>query len=198
MKKSDREEELLQSEQIISTKGVKKAFLILEAIILLFGAFLSLSGTSKAVEYSDSYQIYYWIAALGVLFVGILDLLRKKKLVVFLGFLLILIYLVVAGSIFMDCLLYADNMSFFKSYEGKTISIYIGDETYDWNGEAFFYGISNFEVVNLDGEENYCEMNGKKQKINSVRKILGEPDKVYCSMHSGKDYKWLVFVRRKD
>ena len=177
---------------------MKKFLLIVEAVILLAGALLSASGTSQAAKYSDIYKMYYLAAVLGILFVGILEFLRKKKYVVLLGTALILIYFFVAGLLYMDCVLYADNMAFLKRYEGKEIVIYFGNQTYEWNGEAFFHGTDDFDSVSLDGKENYCEINGKKQKIYTARIKAGEPDMLYCQMNGVSNFRNLVFVRRKD
>lgn len=136
------------------------------------------------------------IAVLGVLFVGILVFLRKKKFVVILGIVLILIYFVVASSVFLKCILDADDMSFLKRYEGKKITLCVGDEIFEWNGEAFFGKTRDFEVIKLDGQENYCKINGEKQSIYYARRKPGDPDSVYCQMHGISDYQGLVLVRR--
>ena len=49
------------------------------------GVLLSIQGTAKAVGYSDSYIPYFSLAALGIVFIVILILLRKKKLNFLLG-----------------------------------------------------------------------------------------------------------------
>jgi high-affinity Fe2+/Pb2+ permease len=90
---------------------MKKFLLFVEAIILLLGTLLSLTGTSQAVTYSDSYKIYYLVAVLGLLFIGILEFLRKKKYAVYLGIILIFTYLIVAGPIYMNCRMFSNNMS---------------------------------------------------------------------------------------
>ena len=52
---------------------------IIESIILGIGVLLSIQGTAKAVGYSDSYIPYFSLAALGIVFIVILILLRKKN-----------------------------------------------------------------------------------------------------------------------
>lgn len=175
---------------------MNKALLILEAIILLFGTLLSFTGTSAAAQYSYSYSIFYLVAVLGILFVCVLRFLRKKRFAVLLGILLILIYLNVGGLVYGICLWHEDEMAFLKRYEGKEITIHIGDETYEWNGEVFFHSAEDFEYIHLDKKENYCEINGKKiEYIWCARMRLGEPDKVYCPMEGSEHCKYLVFVR---
>jgi len=178
---------------------MKDFLLILEAMILLFFTLVSFMGTSKAVAYSYSYIIYYLVAVVGILFVGVLRFLRKKSFVVLLGILLIMIYVYVAFITWFACSIATDDMSFLKVYEGKEIVIHIGDETYEWNGEAFFHSAKDFELVRLDGEKDNCEINGEKQEnIYCVRMKHEEPDKVYCPMSGVENVRYLVFVKRNN
>ena len=66
---------------------------IIESIILGIGVLLSIQGTAKAVGYSSSYIPYFALAALGIVFIVILILLRKKKFTFLLGIGFIVVYL---------------------------------------------------------------------------------------------------------
>ena len=98
---------------------------IIESIILGIGVLLSIQGTAKAVGYSDSYIPYFSLAALGIVFIVILILLRKKKLNFLLGIGFIIVYLYVAGFGYIVCVQNAARMRRLGYYEGKAIEITI-------------------------------------------------------------------------
>lgn len=178
---------------------IRKFLIILEIVILVVGAILSFWGAAQATAYSDSYKIYYLGGVLGLMFAGFLEFKRKKKYAFLMGIAMIFIYFIGAGLGFVDCYTYADHMSFLKNYEGKEITIRFEGDTYEWKGETFFHVVGDHREVILDGEENFCEINGEKQKIYQVRIRDNEPDLLYCPMYPGfMKTNNLIFVKCKD
>ena len=77
-----------------------KRVTIFECIILTIGVLMSIYGTVKAVKHSTTYIPYFGFALLGVIFIAVLILLRKKKMT----------FLLVIGMIVISFIMTAINM----------------------------------------------------------------------------------------
>lgn len=77
---------------------LKETLVTIECIILGIGVLLSYSGTAEAALCSNAYIPYYLYSVLGIAFIVVLVKLRKKQYTIYLGLLLIVLYLAFAGG----------------------------------------------------------------------------------------------------
>lgn len=164
---------------------------IIESIILGIGVLLSIQGTAKAVGYSSSYIPYFALAALGIVFIVILILLRKKKFTFLLGIGFIVVYLYVAGFGYIVCVQNAARMSRLGYYEGKAIEITIGEDRYVWTGEAY-YRSADLEPVDVRDEGAFVTIEGETRSVSFVYEMPGNDDTVYYEIYSGSTGDYLV------
>ena len=164
---------------------------IIESIILGIGVLLSIQGTAKAVGYSDSYIPYFSLAALGIVFIVILILLRKKKLNFLLGIGFIVVYLYVAGFGYIVCVQNAARMWRLGYYEGKAIEITIGEDRYVWTGEAY-YRSTDLEPVDVRDKDASITIDGEPGSVSFVYSKPGEEDTIYYNIYSGSTGDYLV------
>ena len=164
---------------------------IIESIILGIGVLLSIQGTAKAVGYSDSYIPYFSLAALGIVFIVILILLRKKKLNFLLGIGFIIVYLYVAGFGYIVCVQNAARMWRLGYYEGKAIEITIGEDRYVWTGEAF-YRSADLEPVDVRDKDASITIDGEPGSVSFIYAKPGEEDTIYYNIYSGSTGDYLV------
>lgn len=164
---------------------------IIESIILGIGVLLSIQGTAKAVGYSDSYIPYFSLAALGIVFIVILILLRKKKLTFLLGIGFIIVYLYVAGFGYIVCVQNAARMWRLGYYEGKAIEITIGEDRYVWTGEAY-YRSADLEPVDVRDKDASITIDGEPGSVSFVYSKPGEEDTIYYNIYSGSTGDYLV------
>ena len=164
---------------------------IIESIILGIGVLLSIQGTAKAVGYSDSYIPYFSLAALGIVFIVILILLRKKKLNFLLGIGFIIVYLYVAGFGYIVCVQNAARMWRLGYYEGKAIEITIGEDRYVWTGEAY-YRSADLEPVDVRDKDASITIDGEPGSVSFVYAKPGEEDTIYYNIYSGSTGDYLV------
>ena len=164
---------------------------IIESIILGIGVLLSIQGTAKAVGYSDSYIPYFSLAALGIVFIVILILLRKKKLNFLLGIGFIVVYLYVAGFGYIVCVQNAARMRRLGYYEGKAIEITIGEDRYVWTGEAY-YRSADLEPVDVRDKDASITIDGEPGSVSFIYAKPGEDDTIYYNIYSGSTGDYLV------
>jgi hypothetical protein len=164
---------------------------IIESIILGIGVLLSIQGTAKAVGYSDSYIPYFLLAALGIVFIVILFLLRKKKFTFLLGIGFIIVYLYVAGFGYIVCVQNAARMRRLGYYEGKAIEITIGEDRYVWTGEAY-YRSADLEPVDVRDKDASITIDGEPGSVSFVYAKPGEEDTIYYDIYSGSTGDYLV------
>ena len=164
---------------------------IIESIILGIGVLLSIQGTAKAVGYSDSYIPYFSLAALGIVFIVILILLRKKKLNFLLGIGFIVVYLYVAGFGYIVCVQNAARMWRLGYYEGKAIEITIGEDRYVWTGEAY-YRSADLEPVDVRDKDASITIDGEPGSVSFIYAKPGEEDTIYYNIYSGSTGDYLV------
>ena len=164
---------------------------IIESIILGIGVLLSIQGTAKAVGYSSSYIPYFALAALGIVFIVILILLRKKKLNFLLGIGFIVVYLYVAGFGYIVCVQNAARMWRLGYYEGKAIEITIGEDRYVWTGEAY-YRSTDLEPVDVRDKDASITIDGEPGSVSFIYAKPGEEDTIYYNIYSGSTGDYLV------
>ncbi len=164
---------------------------IIESIILGIGVLLSIQGTAKAIGYSSSYIPYFALAALGIVFIVILILLRKKKFTFLLGIGFIVVYLYVAGFGYIVCVQNAMRMRRLEYYEGKEIELTIGDDRYVWTGEAY-YRSADLRPVDVSDEGAFVTIEGETRSVSFVYEMPGNDDTVYYEIYSGSTGDFLV------
>ena len=171
-----------------------KRFTIVECIILILGVLLSISGTIKAVRHSASYIPYFGFALLGVIFVVVLFVLRKKRFTFIAGICLIGFYLIVAGFAYIVCVTNASRMRRLESYEGRDVYVTIGDDKFVWTGEGF-YRSANLIPVDVRDSDAVLSVDGETTSISFVYQLPDDDDTVYYEIYGGSTGDYLVLEK---
>ena len=176
---------------------MRKTWVIIECIILFLGVLLSIQGTVKVVAYSVSYIPYFIFAVIGIVFIVVLFLLRKKKLTFLLGIGMIFCYLITAGFGYIVCVQNAARMKRLEFFEGKEVVINVGEEEYIWNGEAV-YQSENLVPVDVTSDNASVTVSGEKKSISFVYVIPGDDDTIYYEIYSGSTGDYLVMEKQAE
>ncbi len=171
-----------------------KRVTIFECIILAIGVLMSICGTVKAVKHSTTYIPYFGFALLGVIFIAVLILLRKKKMTFLLGIGMIVIYAIVAGFACIVCVVNATRLRHLEYYENQVITAKIGEDEYLWNGEAV-YNPEQMESVDVRDKGAVIFINGETRDLSFIYVIPGDDTTVYYELYSSGTGEYLVMKK---
>jgi uncharacterized membrane protein YgdD (TMEM256/DUF423 family) len=174
---------------------VRKKITIIECIILVIGVLLSIEGTAKAVMHSSSYIPYFGFAALGIVFIILLIVLRKKRFTFIAGICMIVFYLIFAGFAYIVCLTNAARMKRLEYFEGKEVYVLIDDEKFVWTGEGF-YRSENMIAVDVRDKSAVFSVDGDTTAISFLYELPGDDDTVYYMIYGGSTGDYLVMHRQ--
>lgn len=127
---------------------------IIEIIILLFGTFLSITGTLAPLKYSMKYAWCFVFALLGLVFVAIMIILLRRKFVVLIGLVLIIIYFFAAGWAYIICEMNMMRLARIAFYEDKEVILTVDGSTYEWDGKSVSYSDEGLLPVDTSDSSN--------------------------------------------
>lgn len=163
---------------------MRKALTVIECIILAIGVLLSITGTVKVTRLSSAYMPYFLVAALGVAFIVILIVIRKKRFAFLVGIGFIVFYLFFAGFAFLVCEVNASRIRTLNAYKGKEIWLTIGEDHYRWNGEAS-YDFGKLEPLDVRDQKAYLAIDDEKREVGFIYVMPGDDDTAYYEIHNG-------------
>jgi len=173
---------------------MKTKVTVIECIILGLGVLLSIQGTAKAVSCSDSYIPYFLLAALGIAFIAVLLILRKKRFTFLIGIGMIHLYLIVAGFGYIVCVQNAARMRRLDYYKGKEIVALIGEDRYVWTGEAF-YQSRDLKPVDVREYRASVTIESETRSLNFIYVLPGDEETIYYEIYGGSTGDYLVLKK---
>lgn len=155
--------------------------IIIEAVILAFGVFLSIQATVKPLRFTTKYIWCFVFPLLGIGMILFLLLRLRKKFTSLIGIGLILLYLFAAGYGYFICELNYSRLNKISFFEGKEVKIVYDDTEYKWDGESVTYERNG--LINIESGEMKITLDGEDIRYGVLRKP--EDDNLYLEIYGG-------------
>ena len=169
---------------------MKKSTLI-EIIILALGTLISLWGTFRAVQVSTKLAPYFVCGAVGLLFVILLIVFRKKKYTPVIGLVMIFFYLIFGGFGYIFCEVNKVRARHLEHYKQNEITLVMDGESYHWDRESVSYDYGNLKHFNLEGHDAKLYVGDSEYEHFELYQRTEQPSVLYFEVTSSGSGEYL-------